>query len=669
MAERLARLGIHTPEDLLFHLPHRYQDRTRTCALGRLESEVEIGCQGVIRAADRTGERRTMFVVRIEDGTGFLTLRFFRVWPSLTRALCPGRSVWAFGTVRAGRSGLEMVHPEFRSADGDPPKPPGHLTPVYPLTEGLTQGRMRTWIEHAVDRFAPDLPDSLPAWIRDARSWPPVAEALELIHRPPPETDPEALAHFRTPAQKRLAFEELLGHHLALRQARTARAERGAPPLSGSQGLPEALLSRLPFSLTGAQQRAWHAIRSDLGGERPMQRLLQGDVGSGKTVVAVLAALRAVEAGYQVAFMAPTEVLAEQHAGTLQGWLDPLGVEVRFLGGGLGERERRAEATAIAEGRTQVAVGTHALFQEDVRFARLGLAVIDEQHRFGVHQRLALKEKGGEPHLLIMTATPIPRTLAMTAFADLEATVIDELPPGRLPVETAGISEARRPEVEARIRTAVAHGEQAYWVCPLVEDSEALQLEAATETHQRLRDAFPELAVGLVHGRMRPAEKEAAMAEFKAGRTHLLVATPVIEVGLDVPNATLMVIEDAERMGLAQLHQLRGRIGRGGRRSACVLLYRPPLGDKARRRIAAMRETNDGFRIAQIDLELRGPGEVLGTRQTGLMAMRVADLGRDGDLVADLPEAAARLLEEDPAVARDLVRRWVGEGAMYGEVG
>jgi len=392
MAERLARLDIHSPEDLLFHLPHRYQNRTRTCALGRLEPEVETGCQGVIRAADRTGQRRSMFVVRIEDGTGFLTLRFFQVWPSLTRALRPGRSVWAFGTVRAGRSGLEMVHPEFRSADGEPPEPPGHLTPVYPLTEGLTQGRMRTWVGHAMDRFAPDLPDSLPAWIRDAHRWPTVTEALEQIHRPPPETDPEALAHFRIPAQRRLAFEELLGHHLALREARTARAERGAPPLQGSRGLPEALLTQLPFSLTGAQQRAWRAIRRDLSGERPMQRLLQGDVGSGKTVVAVLAGLQAVDAGYQVAFMAPTEVLAEQHAETLRGWLDPLGVEVRFLGGGLGDRERRAEASAIAEGRTQVAVGTHALFQEDVRFGRLGLAVIDEQHRFGVHQRLALKE-------------------------------------------------------------------------------------------------------------------------------------------------------------------------------------------------------------------------------------------------------------------------------------
>ena len=668
MAERLERLGVRSQEDLLFHLPHRYQDRTRVRAIGSLAPEEEAGCRATVQAAETAGRRRPMFVVRVGDGTGFLTLRFFQVREYLKRQLRPGAGVWFFGSVRRGRHGLEMVHPEFGVGE-EAPDPPAHLTPVYPLTEGLTQGRVRTWIGHALDRCAAGLREHLPEGVRREHHWPTLAAALEAVHRPPPDTDPEALAQFRTPAQQRLAFEELLAHHLALRQVGNARREVGAPNLDAPGELPGALLADLPFELTGAQARAWEEVRSDLIKERPMQRLVQGDVGSGKTVVAALAMLQAVEAGYQAAFMAPTEILAEQHAATLEAWLGPLGIEVHFLVGSMGQQERRARADAIAGGSARVVVGTHALFQEDVRFAALGLAVIDEQHRFGVHQRMALKEKGAAPHLLIMTATPIPRTLAMTAFADLEGTVIDELPPGRQPVETVGISDNRREEVEARIRSAVAEGQQAYWVCPLVEESDALQLEAATATHERLRAAFPELSVGLVHGRMSPADKEAAMAAFKTGDTHLLVATPVIEVGVDVPNATLMVIEHAERMGLAQLHQLRGRVGRGSRKSACVLLYHPPLTDKAKRRIAAMRESSDGFRIAQADLELRGPGEVLGTRQTGLEQMRIADLGRDRGLVAALPSAADSVLAEDPAAAEALVHRWVGDRAIYGEVG
>jgi ATP-dependent DNA helicase RecG len=668
MAERLGRLGVRSQEELLFHLPHRYQDRTRVQAIGSLAPDQEAGCQATVQAAEAVGRRRPMYVVRVADGTGFLTLRFFQVRDYLKQSLRPGRGVWFFGSVRRGHHGLEMVHPEFEVGE-QPPEPPAHLTPVYPLTEGLTQGRLRTWIGQALDRTAAGLPEHLPAAVRADHDWPTLAGALEAVHRPAPDTDPQALTEFRTPAQQRLAFEELLAHHLALRQVGDTRRQAGAPALAAAGELPAALLAALPFELTGAQARAWAQVRGDLAGERPMQRLVQGDVGSGKTVVAALAMLQAVEAGYQAAFMAPTEILAEQHAATLAGWLTPLGIEVHFLVGSMGAAERRARSDAIANGTARVVVGTHALFQDDVRFAALGLAVIDEQHRFGVHQRMALKDKGGAPHLLIMTATPIPRTLAMTAFADLEGTVIDELPPGRQPVETVGIADARREEVEARIRHAVAEGQQAYWVCPLVEESEAMQLEAATATHERLQAAFPELAVGLIHGRMSAADKEAAMAAFKRGDTHLLVATPVIEVGVDVPNATLMVIEHAERMGLAQLHQLRGRVGRGSRKSACVLLYHPPLSDKAKRRIAAMRETNDGFRIAQVDLELRGPGEVLGTRQTGLEQMRIADLGRDRGLVAALPAAAAALLADDPAAGDALVRRWVGERAVYGEVG
>ncbi len=669
MAERLERLGVKTPEDLLFHLPARYQDRTQVRPIGDLQPALETGCQGVIWGTEKLGQHRSMYVVQIADGTGFLTLRFFRIWPSLIRDLRSGRGIWVFGAVRAGWQGLEMVHPEFRIGDGEPPSPPRYLTPVYPLTEGVTQGRLRTWIGYALDWLGSSLPEHLPRRLREEHDWPPLGEALERVHRPLPDTDAEALAGFQTSAQQRLAFEELLAQHLAMRRMKASLRRRGAKPLHPQQGLVEALLERLSFSLTGAQWRAWRLIRTDLARSRPMRRLLQGDVGSGKTVVAALAALQVVDAGFQVAFLAPTEILAEQHAATLRGWLSPLGVEVHFLGGSLGGQERRSETKAIAVGQAQVVVGTHALFQEATCFARLGLVIIDEQHRFGVHQRMALQEKGWNPHLLIMTATPIPRTLTMTLLADLEATVIDELPPGRLPVETAGISDVRRPEVEERIRSAVAQGEQAYWVCPLVEESETLQLKAATETHRRLQEAFPELALDLVHGRMRSSEKQAALSKFKAGHTHLLVATPVIEVGIDVPNATLMVIEHAERMGLAQLHQLRGRIGRGGQRSACVLLYHPPLGEKARRRIAAMRETNDGFRLAQIDLELRGPGEVLGTKQTGGMRTRIADLSRDRGLVAAVPKAAAVLLKENPQEAQALIRRWVGERAVYGEVG
>jgi ATP-dependent DNA helicase RecG len=670
MAERLERLGVQTVGDLLFHLPARYQDRTRITAMGALTPEIEAGIQGVVRTADVVARGRPQFVARVEDGSGFITLRFFTVRDFLRRELAPGRGVWAFGEVRRGGAGLEMVHPEMETAEGEPPNPPAHLTPVYPATEGVTQNRLRGWQERALVLLANKVPDLLPENLLAEWGWPSLAEALAFVHQPPPEADPERLDAFAAPAQRRLAFEELLAHHLALRRQASRRQEANAPRLPPKDGrLTQPLLASLPFALTGAQERAWQAVAADLAADHPMQRLLQGDVGSGKTVVAVLALLRAVEAGYQGALMAPTEILAEQHAATLREWLAPLGVSVHWLAGSQPEAERRATAEALASGEARVVVGTHALFQQEVAFAELGLAVIDEQHRFGVHQRLALRAKGGDPHLLIMTATPIPRTLAMTAFADLEVSVIDELPPGRQPVSTVVISDERRDEVEERIRAACGAGQQAYWVCPLVEESDSLQLEAASATHERLAAAFPELTVGLVHGRLSAADKEAVMRRFAEGEVDLLVATPVIEVGVDVPNASLMIIEHAERMGLSQLHQLRGRIGRGERASACVLMYHGPLSDKARRRLGVMRETSDGFRIAQADLELRGPGEVLGTRQTGVEQMRIAHLGRDGDLAPYLSATADALLRDDPERAEALVRRWVGERAVYGEVG
>ncbi|WP_123399728.1 ATP-dependent DNA helicase RecG [Inmirania thermothiophila] len=664
--ERLARLGVRGLGDLLLHLPLRYEDRTRITPLGRLLPGREALVEGEVTAAVEAGGRRRSLQVEITDGSGVLRLRFFHYRAGLKARLRPGVRVGCYGEVRLGPAGLEMVHPEWRLG-GARPEPA--LTPVYPATEGLPQRTLRALAGEALARAG--RAETLPAWLREAYGLYPLPDALARLHRPPPGTDPAALADPADPARRRLAFEELLAHQVSLRLLRAQARRRQAPPLAPGGRLAEAFLAALPFELTAAQRRVAEEIGRDLAAPRPMLRLVQGDVGSGKTVVAALAMLAAAEAGWQAALMAPTELLAEQHRANLARWLEPLGLEVVWLGGRVKGAARRAALARIAAGAPAV-VGTHALFQDDVRFARLGLVVVDEQHRFGVHQRLALRGKGEAgalvPHQLIMTATPIPRTLAMTAYADLDLSVIDELPPGRTPVRTVTVPAARRGEVVARLRAACAAGRQAYWVCTLVEASEALQAEAAEATAQTLRRALPEVRVGLVHGRMRGEDKERVMRAFAAGEIQLLVATTVIEVGVDVPNATVMVIDNAERLGLAQLHQLRGRVGRGGGESHCVLLYEPSrLGETGRARLAVLRETCDGFEIARRDLALRGPGELLGTRQSGPLALRVADLVRDGDLVPAVQEAAEALIRRDREAAEALVRRWLGGRMAYAE--
>jgi ATP-dependent DNA helicase RecG len=567
-----------------------------------------------------------------------------------------------------------MVHPEYQRVVGDGGAAVEEtLTPIYPTTEGLQQPMWRRMSAAALDAMGDGgLVDWLPAELLDVLQLPRLDDAVRYLHRPPADAPLDALQEGRHPAQRRLAFEELLAHQLGLRRLRAAQRRRPAPPLAGGGILVPRLLASLPFRLTGAQERVWREIARDLDGEHPMLRLVQGDVGSGKTVVAALAALRAVEAGHQAALMAPTELLAEQHLRNFTLWLAPLGVRVAGLSGRQRAAARREALGALQDGSVQVACGTHVLFQQGVDFASLGLVVVDEQHRFGVHQRLALHDKGARhgrvPHQLVMTATPIPRTLAMTAYADLDLSVIDELPPGRTPIRTVTVSDARRDEVVTRVRDACRAGRQVYWVCTLIEESEALQCQAAEDTAAALGEALPELRVGLVHGRQRPVDKEDAMRRFKAGEIDLLVATTVIEVGVDVPDASLMVVENAERLGLAQLHQLRGRVGRGSVESHCVLLYHTPLGEAARERLATMRDTTDGFAIAQRDLELRGPGEVLGTRQTGEMGFRIADLLRDQPLVADVQRAADLILAGYPERVDPLIRRWVGEKSRYASV-
>jgi ATP-dependent DNA helicase RecG len=578
-----------------------------------------------------------------------------------------------FGEVRQGYNGaLEMIHPECRRVEPDTPVEE-RLTPFYPATAGLQQFTLRNLAEEALAHLdtAALLPELLPATLLAQLRLLPIAEAVRLLHQPPAETSVAELESGRHPARQRLAFEELLAHQLSLRRLRERTRRQAAPPLAGSR-LSQRFLERLPFTLTGAQQRVLAEIADDLSQPRPMLRLLQGDVGSGKTVVAAAAALRAVETGAQAALMAPTELLAEQHHRNFRNWLDELGIEVAWLTGRLTGKARRTLLERLAAGDIQVAVGTHALFQEAVTFAELALVIVDEQHRFGVHQRLALREKGRAggrcPHQLIMTATPIPRTLAMSAYADLDTSIIDELPPGRQPVKTVAAPDRRRNEIIDRIRQACLSGRQAYWVCPLIEESEVLQCQAATVTAEQLGEILPELRIGLVHGRLPANAKEAVMAAFKAGELQLLVATTVIEVGVDVPNASLMIIENPERLGLAQLHQLRGRVGRGTTESSCVLLYRPPLSEVAHTRLAVLRECHDGFEIARRDLELRGPGEVLGTRQTGEQSLRIADLLRDQDLLNVVRHTADQLLREHPHCVELLIRRWIGAGARYGEV-
>ena len=671
LAERLARLGVLVIADLLFLLPLRYEDRTRLSPIGSLQPGDRAVVEGEIQLTETVVRRRRQLLLRLTDGTGSLLFRFFHFSRQQAERLARGTRLRAFGEVRRGPAGLEMVHPEYRAVRAGEPLDDDRLTPVYPLTEGLTQGRLRTLVAEALQQLRTSAPEDLLAPLVE-EPLPDLVSALELLHRPSPDVALTALASGRHPAQRRLAMEELLAHQLSIRLRREAARSVPAAMLAPDAALVKRFLATLPFALTGAQQRVLGEIALDVAAPVPMLRLVQGDVGSGKTVVAAAAALAAVAAGRQAAVMAPTELLAEQHFRNFDSWLAPLDVPVVWLSGSVKGR-RRAEAEQQLAGDTPlVAIGTHALFQDDIRFGALALVIVDEQHRFGVHQRLALREKGrgtGDhaPHQLIMTATPIPRTLAMTAYADLDTSVIDELPPGRQPVTTVVLPDTRREEIVARVREACASGRQAYWVCPLIDESDTLEAQAAAELHASLSEVLQGLGVGLVHGRLRPAEKEAVMQRFKAGDLDVLVATTVIEVGVDVPRASLMIIENAERMGLSQLHQLRGRVGRGSAESACVLLYRAPLSQLARRRLAVMRETSDGFEIARQDLELRGPGELLGTRQTGLAQMRIADLSRDADLLPQVQQAAMRLAG-DPAHRDRLIRRWIGEAARYGTV-
>jgi len=674
-AERLARLGIHSVQDILFHLPLRYQDRTRIVPIGSLRPGDQAVIEADIDAAEIRFGRRRSLLVQLSDGTGRLVLRFFHFSAAQKAMLVRGVRLRCFGEVRNGPASYELVHPEYEAVSAEAPPPAEQrLTPVYPTTEGMHQLTWRDLTDKALARLAED-PEALKEWLPDAvrarYRLPALGEALVQVHRPPPAIGAALMSEAGHPAQHRLAFEELLAHQLSLRVLRARARKVPAPPLAGDGSLRGRLLSRLPFALTGAQTRVLNEIQQDLERDHPMLRLVQGDVGSGKTVVAALAALQAIEAGHQVALMAPTELLAEQHRNNFGVWFEKLGIEVGWLSGRHKGRTREGILARMVSGELAIVVGTHALFQDDVAFAALGLVIVDEQHRFGVHQRLALREKGNGaavPHQLIMTATPIPRTLAMTAYADLDLSVIDELPPGRTPVQTSVLSDSRRDEVVAHVEQACAQGRQAYWVCTLIEESEALQCQAAEETADALAAALPALRIGLVHGRLKAKQKEQVMAAFKAGELDLLVATTVIEVGVDVPNASLMIIDNAERLGLAQLHQLRGRVGRGAVQSHCVLMYHPPLGETARRRLGVLRESNDGFVVAQRDLEIRGPGEVLGTRQTGEVQFRVADLLRDQAMIPQVQQLADELLAGHRTVVAPLIRRWVGQNTRYADV-
>ncbi|MGH8373475.1 MAG: ATP-dependent DNA helicase RecG [Gammaproteobacteria bacterium] len=676
VAERLTRLGIRTVSDLLFHLPARYEDRTRIIPIGALRPGVPTAIEGEVQLAEIVIRRRRTLLVRISDGTGALTLRFFHFNQAQADALARGVHLRCYGEARPGAVTLEMIHPEYRIVTPGIAMPhESALTPIYPATEGIAQLKLRALTDQALKILEANpglLPELLPAGVLSQTAMPALAQAVRYVHRPPVDAPVELLMDGSHPAQQRLAFEELLAHHLSLRRLRLNAERSRAHGIGKNRDLSQRFRESLPFELTAAQQRVSGEILHDLGQTHPMLRLVQGDVGCGKTVVAALAILDCIDDGFQAALMAPTELLAEQHYRNFQNWFAPLGIEPVWLSGRMKTGERRAALATLRDGVSAFAVGTHALFQEEVSFESLALVVIDEQHRFGVHQRLALSEKGAEggyrPHQLIMTATPIPRTLAMTAYADLDVSSIDELPPGRTPVKTVVIADSRRDEVVARVRHACLEGRQVYWVCPLIEESDVLQCQAAEDTAALLTAALPELRVGLVHGRMQAAHKERAMAHFKSGDTQLLVATTVIEVGVDVPNASLMIIENAERLGLSQLHQLRGRVGRGRVESSCVMLYHAPLSSTARTRLKAMRETNDGFEIARRDLELRGPGELLGTRQAGELKLRIADLTRDAALVPDVQRAALQLLNQNPDRVTQIIQRWLGDNSRYGRV-
>ena len=685
------KLGLHNDVDLALHLPLRYEDETRLTPLAAVHDGSVAHVEGIVADCRVELRPRRQLIVRLRDGADELLLRFLHFYPSQQKSMAPGTRLRARGEVRTGFFGREMVHPQVRAVAEHAPLPQA-LTPVYPTTAQLPQAYLRKAIASALER-AP-LQEVLPPELLPA-GLPSLRQALQLLHHPPPQASLEALGDHSHPAWQRLKFEELLAQQLSQAQARGERMHLRAPPLRGLAhgGLRQHLQAALPFTLTAAQQRVGAEIAADLGAGQPMHRLLQGDVGSGKTVVAALAAAVAIDSGWQCALMAPTEILAEQHFRKLVQWLEPLGVGTAWLSGSRKGKARAQMLERVASGEAALVVGTHAVIQDDVHFAKLGLAIIDEQHRFGVQQRLALRRKLSrgdlEPHLLMMTATPIPRTLAMTYFADLELSTIDELPPGRTPVLTKVFADTRRAEVVARIRDELAQGRQAYWVCPLIEDnaegvaaqahageagvqgspgrsqSETLDLRNATQTFEELSAALPGHTVGLLHGRLKPADKAQVMAQFTAGQLQLLVATTVIEVGVDVPNASLMVVEHAERFGLSQLHQLRGRVGRGSAASVCVLLYAPPLGDTGKARLKAMLDTHDGFEIARRDLEIRGPGEFMGARQSGDALLRFADLAEDNALLQQARRLAPLLLERHPQAARQHVQRWLGARAEF----
>jgi len=675
LADKMNALGISQVTDLLFHLPNRYEDRTRIQPIGSCQPGQRVLIEGRIEHSAIVRGRRSMLVVVLFDGTGRITLRFFHFRVYQKQQLSTGTNLRCFGEVRAGFQGLEMIHPGYNRLSGHGDEPVAdRLTPVYPTTEGIGQ---KNWIRMTDQALALmrrgelELEELLPGALLDQLKLLPLTDALDYIHRPPPNADTAALALRDHPTQKRLALEELLAHNLSMQKLHRQQRACKAPGMPPGNAMETEFVRHLPFQLTGAQTRVAGEILNDLGLTHPMLRLVHGDVGSGKTVIAAIAALRAAGNGFQTAISAPTELLAEQHLRVFSEWFKPLGINPVWLSGKVTGKKRADALHRISHG-AELVIGTHALMQEGVEFSRLGLVIVDEQHRFGVGQRMNLLEKGGtggqQAHQLIMTATPIPRTLAMTAYAGMEVSVIDELPPGRKPVTTVVMSNKRRAEIIQRVANACADGQQAYWVCTLIEESDAIEAQAAEDVAADLRKDLHGLNIGLIHGRMKPAQKQQVMDEFKTDAIHLLVATTVIEVGVDVPNASLMIIENAERLGLAQLHQLRGRVGRGTSQSACVLMYNPPLGDLAKQRMQIMRQTSDGFQIAEKDLELRGPGDVLGTRQTGMLLFRVADLARDAGLLKMVPSAADTLLNKHPGQVDKLIRRWIGDASRFAGV-
>jgi len=673
LAEKLARLGILSVQDLLLHLPYRYEDRTRISAIGDVRPGQRVSIIGSIEHTDIAYGRRRSLITRVSDETGWINIRLFYFCRAQQNNLKRGNWISCFGEVRHGRGAFEMVHPEYRVSQQQPvADSAGTLTPVYPATEGVSQRILRRITGNAIDSHASALTELIPDEDLRGLMLPTLRDAIVDLHRPKADERLRDLEAGSTPAQHRLSIEELLAHHVSFLTLREKRRLLEAPALIDKEALVSRLVQRLGFELTGAQRRVVGEVLADISRPVPMLRLVQGDVGSGKTVVAAAAVACAAASGFQSALLAPTELLAEQHARTISSWLTPLGISTVYLSSRMSASSRRSTLSRLSDGQAHVAVGTHALFQQEVGFDRLALVVVDEQHRFGVDQRLAMRDKGQRqgmmPHQLVMTATPIPRTLAMTFYTELDVSSIDELPPGRTPVDTVVVPEDRREEVVHRIRVACGDGRQAYWVCPLIDESEALRAQAISGTAKLLHQSLPDYRIGLVHGRMKPAEKDKVMTAFRDGGLDVLVATTVIEVGVDVPNASLMIIENAERLGLSQLHQLRGRVGRGHQKSACVLLYKSPLGEHARFRLAALRDTTDGFEIARKDLELRGPGEVLGTRQTGAQKMRVADLARDCDLLPEVLALGKKMMRNHPERVPVLIRRWMRSAQEYGHV-